>query len=279
MRTCAGEETHERSTATKVIPWELSELGVHALAGNLKHRPRAVTIGVFDGVHRGHQRLLAAIAGHPAPTVVTFAPHPREHFGQPVRLLTTVDRRVELLREHGAGDVVVLRFDRRLADMSAKHWAQMVLGGMGAEHVVVGDDFRFGAGRCGDAALLRDLGFNVTSVPLLDELGSTRVRQQLERGDLEAANRDLGRRPELELSLDSYVCTPAQRSFRCIPAHPQLQLPPMGSYVGVLKHTPVRLQLRLARAGAEAHMTSRVHLSHADLKRPFRVTLTRRVAD
>lgn len=279
MRPEAREAPQDRDLAMDVSPWDPSELGVHAVVGSLVRRPRAVAVGVFDGVHRGHQRLLAEIADHPAPTVVTFDPHPRTYLGQPVRLLTTLQRRLELLREYGAHDIVVLRFDRRLADMSAARWAQLVLGGIGAEQIIVGEDFRFGAGRLGDVALLRSLGFGVTPVPLLDGVGSTLVRDHLVGGDLDAAAEALGRRPEVELSLDGYVCSSARRSVRWVPADHKLQLPPPGSYAGVLHGAPVRLQLRSAGSGVEAHISLAVSLATVDLGRPLRVSLARRLAD
>lgn len=259
------------------VPWDEELLGLERVVGDLAPRPRTVAIGVFDGVHRGHQKLLARIRRGAAPTVVTFDPHPRAFFGQEVPLLTTIDRLVELLRDHGAVEVAVLRFDRRLAEMPAERWAQVLLGSIGTEQVVVGEDFRFGQGRMGDAALLRRLGFAVMSVPLVDDLGSTRVRSHLELGEIEAATRALGRRPEVELAVRGYVCTPLERSVTCVPAENRLQLPPAGTYIGGLQGTVVRLEVDRDPTGPQIRLTSHAALDGVDFAAPLRVSLVTRL--
>jgi len=160
---------------------------------------RAVAIGTFDGVHRGHRRVLeAARAAHLRPAVVTFDPHPRRYFGERVELLSTLERRLELLDDAGVEDVLVLRFDEALAALEPEAFADSMLRGIGAETVAAGDGFRFGRGRAGDLALLERLGFDVRRVPLVDNVSSSHVRKLLAAGDVARAATLLGRPPEVE---------------------------------------------------------------------------------
>ena len=173
---------------------------------NVAHRPdelepaaRAVAIGTFDGVHRGHRRVLeAALSAGLRPAVVTFDPHPRTHFGGEVQLLTTLLRRLELLEELGVEDVLVCRFDAETAELSAEEFAESVLRAIGAEVVAAGDGFRFGRGRTGDLALLERLGFDARRVPLVDNVSSSHIRALLAAGDVAHAAQLLGRPPEVE---------------------------------------------------------------------------------
>ncbi|HEY0415705.1 MAG TPA: FAD synthetase family protein, partial [Gaiellaceae bacterium] len=132
----------------------------------LERRPRAVAIGTFDGVHLGHRAVVdAAVASGLAPTVVTFDPHPRIVFGHQVELLSTIDRRLELLAECGIADVLVVGFDPEVAALAPEAFAERALVGIGAEIVLAGEDFRFGRRRSGDLALLRSLGLDAREVP------------------------------------------------------------------------------------------------------------------
>ena len=102
---------------------------------------RAAAIGTFDGVHKGHRRVLdAARAGGLRPTVVTFDPHPRIAFGSPVELLVPLQRRIELLQEAGMEDVLVLHFDEELAALSPDAFAEDVLRAAGIECIAAGDE-------------------------------------------------------------------------------------------------------------------------------------------
>lgn len=173
---------------------------------NVAHRPdeleparRAVAIGTFDGVHRGHLRVLeAALAAGLRPAVITFDPHPRTYFGGDVPLLATLERRLELLERVGIEDVLVCPFDEAMAELSAEEFADDVLHGAGAEVVAAGDGFRFGRGRSGDLALLERLGFDVRRVPLVDNVSSSHIRALLAAGDVVHAAQLLGRPPEVE---------------------------------------------------------------------------------
>lgn len=171
--------------------------------------PSVVAIGTFDGVHRGHQvlvrRAVRAAAGRGLRAIaVTFHPHPA-HVVRPDEapaLLMIPARRVRTLRDTGADDVAVLAFDEDLSRSSPEGFVNDVLvDGLGARHVVVGGNFRFGHRGAGDVAVLRELGrdrgFEVEVVELLHLAGtrisSSEIRSRLVEGDLDWACRALGR--------------------------------------------------------------------------------------
>jgi riboflavin kinase/FMN adenylyltransferase len=160
---------------------------------------RAVAIGTFDGVHRGHRRVLeAAKAAGLRTAAVTFDPHPRTVLGNGVALLTTLERRLELLAELGMDDALVVRFDAALAGLSAEEFAEAILRAAGAEVVAAGDGFRFGRARSGDLALLERLGFDVRRVPIVDNVSSSHIRSLLGVGEVRQAASLFGRPPEVE---------------------------------------------------------------------------------
>lgn len=173
---------------------------------NVAHEPsalpqarRAVAVGTFDGVHRGHLQVVeAARSAGLRTSVVTFDPHPRAVLGREVELLATLERRLELLEEAGVEDVLVVRFDERLAGLSAAEFAERILRGIDADVIAAGETFRFGRGREGDLGLLASLGFEVASVPLLDNVSSSRIRELVHAGAIERAATLLGRPPEVE---------------------------------------------------------------------------------
>lgn len=168
-----------------------------------------VAIGNFDGLHLGHQAIVARIreAGRalrlPA-AVVTFEPHPREYFAPetaPARLMRLRDK-AAMLAALGIDALRVLRFDAALAALDAGAFVERVLvGAMGAKRIVIGEDFRFGQGRGGDVAMLRRAGarhgFEVeTPAPTIAggaRVSSTRVRDALATGALDEATALLGR--------------------------------------------------------------------------------------
>lgn len=174
----------------------------------------ALTIGNFDGVHRGHQAMLALLnsearhRGVPS-CVMTFEPHPRDYFAgalhkpemAPARIATLRDKLGELAR-CGVDQCVVLPFGAALASQSPDAFiGDVLLRGLGARYVLVGDDFRFGAKRAGDYALLDQQGqlhgFDVARMNSYEVHGlrvsSSAVRDALGRGDMEGAARLLGR--------------------------------------------------------------------------------------
>jgi riboflavin kinase/FMN adenylyltransferase len=164
-----------------------------------------VTIGVFDGVHRGHQLLVhravaAARERGVQSLAVTFDPHPTTvtHPDAVPKLLTGVARRVELLRACGVDDVVVVPFTAELSHLSPQEFLDRVLvEQLHAELIVVGAGWRFGHKAAGDIALLRRLGMAVEAVELMhddaDVVSSTWVRRRIAEGDVVAAARVLGR--------------------------------------------------------------------------------------
>jgi riboflavin kinase/FMN adenylyltransferase len=165
----------------------------------LEPAARAATVGVYDGVHLGHRRILDAVrASGLRSLVVTFDPHPRTvTTAEPVRLLCTQQRRLELLEEAGIDDVLVLPFDTDLLALSPEAFAESVLRAAGVETVVEGEGFRFGRGRSGDLDLLERLGFAVQRVALVESISSTRIRRLLEAGEVGEAAQLLGRPAEL----------------------------------------------------------------------------------
>ncbi len=172
----------------------------------------ALTIGNFDGVHRGHQAMLALLnseARHRAlpSAVLTFEPHPRDFFAAkggsraPARIATLRDKLSELER-CGIDQVVVLRFDDRLASLAPQAFIDdVLLRGLGTRYVLVGDDFRFGARRAGDYAMLDAAGaregFDVARMLSYEVHGlrvsSSAVRDALDCGDMARAATLLGR--------------------------------------------------------------------------------------
>ncbi|MCE1249486.1 MAG: bifunctional riboflavin kinase/FAD synthetase [Comamonadaceae bacterium] len=183
------------------------------------HRPGlasacALTIGNFDGVHRGHRAMLALLAheahlrGVPS-CVLTFEPHPRDYFAAALRKPALAPARIGTLRDKlsqlqdcGVEQVVVQPFNAALAALSAQDFIdQVVQRSLGARYVLVGDDFRFGAQRAGDYALLdacgQARGFDVARMNSYEVHGlrvsSTEVRSALASGDMQAAARLLGR--------------------------------------------------------------------------------------
>jgi riboflavin kinase / FMN adenylyltransferase len=165
----------------------------------VERRPRAVAIGSFDGVHRGHQAVLAAVvATGLAPTAITFEPHPRIALGNRVDLVTTLERRLELIGGTGIETTLVATFDSQLQQLPPEVFVERYLRALGVETVVAGADFRFGVRRSGDLALLERLGFEVVVAPEVEGVSSTAARAALGEGDMLEAARLLGRPYELD---------------------------------------------------------------------------------
>jgi riboflavin kinase / FMN adenylyltransferase len=181
--------------------------GLHNLRAH--HRGCVVTIGNFDGVHRGHQEILRLLAergrAHAVPgAVLSFEPLPREYFEpeQAPARLTRFRERFDALAHYGAERFVCLRFDHVVRDMDGKQFIdQILVRSLGARHVLVGHDFHFGRDRTGTIALLRAAGerdgFAVEELlPVMidgERISSTLVRAALARGDLARAEQLLGR--------------------------------------------------------------------------------------
>jgi riboflavin kinase / FMN adenylyltransferase len=190
--------------------------GYHYTKSSLKRLSAgcALTIGNFDGVHRGHQAMIALLKNEAAhrnvpSCVVTFEPHPRDFFAAragkpelaPARIATLRDKLTELER-CGVDQVVVLPFNAALASLSPQAFVdEVLLKGLGAKYVLVGDDFRFGAQRVGDYAFLdaagQRQGFDVARMQAYEVHGqrvsSSAVREALHHGQMEDVAKLLGR--------------------------------------------------------------------------------------
>jgi len=202
----------------------------------LDAKPRAVAIGSFDGVHRGHVAVVEAVrATGLRPTVITFDPHPRIALGNRVELLTTLARRLELLEAAGVEDVVVAAFTPELQRLTPEEFAARFLSATGVEAIVAGEDFRFGVRRSGDLALLERLGFAVHRVEKLAGVSSTAIRAALAEGDVRTAAAMLGR----PFELDGVVVTGDQRGGTLgyptanLRLEPDLACPLYGIYAGL----------------------------------------------
>jgi riboflavin kinase / FMN adenylyltransferase len=211
-----------------------------------------VTIGVFDGVHRGHQRIITravdAARGLGQPMVViTFDPHPAEVIrpGSHPFLLCTAPRRAELLAELGADVVCMMPFTPEFSQLGPEEFVRSVLvDRLHAACVVVGANFRFGHRAAGDVALLAELGekydFTAEAVPLLAgdgvKISSSLIRQKLADGDVTDAAADLGRMHRVE-----GVVVPGHRRGKALgfptanlETFPHTAIPADGVYAGWL---------------------------------------------
>lgn len=220
----------------------------------LPDAPCVVTVGFFDGVHRGHRAVFArtvedARARGIASVAVTFDRHPREILtpGSEPRLLTTVERRAQLIERTGIDTLVVLAFDRDFSLVPAQEFvADVLVGGLHAVHAVVGANFTFGFKAQGNVENLPALGapHGLTSegVPLLEidgrTVSSTSIRDALAAGDLGWPEQALGDR----FVLDGEVVTGHGRGRGLgyptanLRTWPRLLLPGQGIYAGVAEH-------------------------------------------
>ena len=174
-----------------------------------RDRRSVVTIGSFDGVHLGHQAILKQViskanALEAASIAMTFEPQPQEYFSAqkaPARLMRLREK-IEALLDFGIDHVVCLQFNNRLRNLTAEEFIQHVLvNGLRTQHLIVGDDFRFGCDRSGDFEMLvnmgRDRGFNVQDTETIEvdaeRVSSTLVRQLLQQADFKRVGQLLGR--------------------------------------------------------------------------------------
>ncbi len=218
--------------------------------------PSAVTLGFFDGVHRGHQQLVDHAARHGAAdslrtVAATFDRHPTQVLrpGSEPPLLMTLERRVHTLQEVGADLVLVIPFTVELSELSPSGFVDEVLcSALNAQVVVVGENFRFGHLAAGDARALSrigdDRGFDVDIVELLtcdgEPLSSTQIRRHLAEGDVEWAAAALGR-PHV---IDGVVVQGEGRGRSIgiptanVAVAPHTQLPANGVYAGLVELVP-----------------------------------------
>ncbi|MBV9102197.1 MAG: riboflavin biosynthesis protein RibF [Candidatus Eremiobacteraeota bacterium] len=172
-----------------------------------RSRPLVLSIGVFDGVHRGHREIISALHQLRRPGeligALTFVNHPASYLrpGTEPPLITTVEERVTLLAELGLDEVYLIPFDGRLATLTAEAFLQSILiESLGVRAIAIGENFRFGSQRRGDALLARTVleaaGRSVVAVPSLitggERVSSTRVRAALAQGEMTEADGLLG---------------------------------------------------------------------------------------
>jgi len=174
-----------------------------------RHHGCVLTIGAFDGVHRGHQEMFRVLGEcaqrHRLPAaVLSFEPTPREFFakGAPPARLTRFREKFDALRAYGIDRFVCMRFDEKMRALAPRQFIEEVLvKGLGVRHIIVGHDFRFARDHDGSVTTLREhapkFGFEVTEVPPFEVEGervsSSLIRDALERGDMQRARRFLGR--------------------------------------------------------------------------------------
>ncbi|HET6601373.1 MAG TPA: riboflavin biosynthesis protein RibF [Gaiella sp.] len=201
----------------------------------LERRPRAVAIGTFDGVHRGHRSVLrAAIDSGLEPTVITLDPHPRIVLGNRVDLISTLERRLQLLADAGVADALVAAFTPEFMRLSPDEFIATYLTSIGAEAVAVGEDFRFGHRRSGSLETLVAAGLELLPVTEVEGVSSTAIRDAVRDGDLAHAAAMLGR----PFELDGTVVAGDQRGGTLgyptanIAMDPQLLCPRYGIYAG-----------------------------------------------
>ena len=176
---------------------------------NLSFNKPVVTMGVFDGLHLGHRRLLRSVLEKARETggesvVLTFWPHPRIVLGKAgddLRLLSTLEEKKYLLKRWGLENLIIVPFTREFAGISGRDFVREVLiGRIGMKHFVIGDDHRFGSDRSGGRELLEEMsgamGFSFTSLgsELIggSRISSSQVRKYLNSGELDKANQLLG---------------------------------------------------------------------------------------
>ena len=172
------------------------------------HRPTALTVGIFDGVHRGHQALLqrlkqSADRAGLASLVVTFHPHPLQVLrpDEPRQYLTSLEERLDLLRATGLDAVAPVTFTSALAQTDARDFIALLVDELQMARLVIGPDFALGRQRGGDERTLRqlsgELGYEVEVIDLVRDptasVSSTEIRSALARGDIERVNQLLGR--------------------------------------------------------------------------------------
>lgn len=235
--------------------------GLEALP--LDDRPCVGTVGFFDGVHKGHQAVFARVAAEASArgvrsVALTFDRHPREVLspGSEPRLMTTVERRAELIAACGVDVLVVLPFDRDFSLVPAEEFvAEILVAGVHAQHAAMGANFTFGFKALGTMENLPQIGapFGLTAeaVPLVELEGrtvsSTSIREALAAGDLVWPREALGRR----FVLDGEVVTGHGRGKGLgyptanLRTWPRLLLPGQGIYVGVAEHRGRRYRTAL----------------------------------
>ena len=205
----------------------------------------ALTIGSFDGLHLGHLDVIkhviaSAKAADAQPALLTFEPHPRcvlDPANCP-QSITTLQEKLALIEAAGIGHAIVLRFDRELAALSPQEFVDRLAKVMELRSWVIGYDFAFGRGRTGSATWLREHGYHVEVVPpfRLDghDLHSSEVRNLITTGEVEHANRLLGREYSMAGPVEAGERVGRQLGFPTanIGVEPNKLIPALGAYAG-----------------------------------------------
>jgi riboflavin kinase/FMN adenylyltransferase len=217
-------------------------------------RPAVVSIGVFDGVHRGHQALMRTVIEkatelNATPVVVTFNRHPLAVIapGSEPPLITTLGQRARVMGEVGIKALVVLEFDDAMRHMSPEEFVRAILvDGLGCAHVVVGANFRFGHQQAGTIETLSDLGkkfgFAVTIFALQLDRGdevvsSSLIRKHIAEGDMEQVAEELDRPYVLEGTVEHGSARGHDLGFPTanLAVHDHMILPKLGVYAGWMR--------------------------------------------
>lgn len=167
-----------------------------------------LTIGTFDGIHIGHQRIITQVVERAKeqgllPTVLTFFPHPRMVLdpSAPIALIQTIEERAQLLASYGIAQLVIQPFSKQFAALSAQDYVrELLVGKLRAKEIIIGYDHRFGKNRSAGIEELKAFGeqyhFQVEEIPVQEvdslSVSSTKIRQALEKGDVQTANHYLG---------------------------------------------------------------------------------------
>ena len=245
--------------------------------------PLFLAIGVFDGVHRGHQAVISTSARHAhaadgTPVVVTFDPHPAKVLrpNDAPHLLTARQHKIDLIRRLGVAHLLVLEFNREFAATSPEDFvAQLSQHSKPLREICVGHEWSFGRNRAGNLAMLKKLGtelqFDVVGIPPVtvhgDVVSSTAIRNAIKEGDFEKAAAMLGRTYSIVGTVTDGDRLGRKLGFPTanLSAHSE-QFPPDGVYFaeawidGVLYHGVVNLGIRPTVARGESQRTLEIHI-------------------
>jgi riboflavin kinase/FMN adenylyltransferase len=208
----------------------------------------ALTVGSFDGVHLGHLDVIrhtveAAAAGGAAPALITFEPHPRAVLdpANAPQSITTLTEKLALIEAAGIEHGIVLRFDRELSALSPQEFIDRLSKVMDIRRWVIGFDFAFGRGRTGNAEWLRSHDFEVDVIPPFTlnshELHSSEVRRLVTAGEIDQANRMLGREYSMSGPVEAGDRMGRRLGFPTanIAVEPNKLVPALGAYAGRAK--------------------------------------------
>jgi len=211
----------------------------------------ALTVGSFDGVHLGHVDVIGHVVAAAKQTdsqsaLITFEPHPRCVLdpGNCPQSITTLQEKLALVEAAGIGHAIVLRFDRELASLSPQEFIERLAAVMDLRRWVIGYDFAFGRGRTGSAQWLREHGHQVEVVPpfTIDghDLHSSEVRRLITAGDVDKANKLLGREYAMAGPVEAGEKVGRRLGFPTanIAVEPNKLIPALGAYAGRARLTP-----------------------------------------